>query len=380
MRVPALQHARRGASLLPSLPASAAPPALPIAAADPSDALDVAIGVAGPTPRGGGTAPLPPPPRPHLLAPHALALASQRATLQHPGVQHIGAAAAAAWTQAACVSSLPGGRSDTIYACSSGAGRSAVALIRISGPDADNALCRLLPAGQDGAPGMLPLPRTAQLASLLAPDGGLLDRALVLRFPGPRSFTGRLSSLGGGGQLSAPACWPAGLPALLQAASTQGTAQESCRHAPPRSLALCCPPNPALPIPTGEDCVELHTHGSPAVVRAVLEALRVLGLRPAEAGEFARRAFDAGKLDLTQARRSYGVGWGLGWGACPALPNTGPPATAWAALGRAYLWALARIPLCCCAGGGPSRPVGCRDREPAAAGPAAQHGRSAAAA
>jgi tRNA modification GTPase len=51
---------------------------------------------------------------------------------------------------------------------------------------------------------------------------------------------------------------------------------------------------------TGEDCAELHLHGSPAVVRAVLEALQALRLRPAEAGEFARRAFDAGKLDLTQ--------------------------------------------------------------------------------
>lgn len=41
-------------------------------------------------------------------------------------------------------------------------------------------------------------------------------------------------------------------------------------------------------------------HGSPAVVRAVLGALQAGGLRPAEAGEFSRRAFDAGKLDLTQ--------------------------------------------------------------------------------
>lgn len=54
--------------------------------------------------------------------------------------------------------------------------------------------------------------------------------------------------------------------------------------------------------PAGEDCAELHLHGSPAVVHAVQDALRELRLRPAEAGEFARRAFDAGKLDLTQAR------------------------------------------------------------------------------
>ena len=60
---------------------------------------------------------------------------------------------------------------------------------------------------------------------------------------------------------------------------------------------------------SGEDCVELHLHGSPAVVRAVLDALAALRLRPAEAGEFSRRAFDAGKLDLTQARREALEKW-----------------------------------------------------------------------
>lgn len=50
----------------------------------------------------------------------------------------------------------------------------------------------------------------------------------------------------------------------------------------------------------GEDVVELHVHGGPATVRAVLDALRRLpGVRPAGAGEFALRAFQAGKLDLT---------------------------------------------------------------------------------
>jgi len=53
---------------------------------------------------------------------------------------------------------------------------------------------------------------------------------------------------------------------------------------------------------TGEDVVELHLHGGRAVVSGVLEALAERpGLRPAEAGEFSRRAFIAGKLDLTQA-------------------------------------------------------------------------------
>jgi len=52
---------------------------------------------------------------------------------------------------------------------------------------------------------------------------------------------------------------------------------------------------------TGEDVVELHVHGGPAVVEGVLAALSALGgLRLAEAGEFTRRAFENAKLDLTQ--------------------------------------------------------------------------------
>lgn len=49
---------------------------------------------------------------------------------------------------------------------------------------------------------------------------------------------------------------------------------------------------------TGEDCAELHVHGSGAGVKAILAALRQQGLRLAEAGEFTRRAFENGKLDL----------------------------------------------------------------------------------
>jgi tRNA modification GTPase len=52
---------------------------------------------------------------------------------------------------------------------------------------------------------------------------------------------------------------------------------------------------------TGEDLAELHLHGGRAVREAALEALATLpGLRPAEPGEFTRRAFDAGKLDLAE--------------------------------------------------------------------------------
>ena len=52
---------------------------------------------------------------------------------------------------------------------------------------------------------------------------------------------------------------------------------------------------------TGEDVVEFHTHGSRAVVTAVLEALGSLrGLRLADPGEFTRQAFESGKMELTQ--------------------------------------------------------------------------------
>src|SRR6185369_6165434 len=53
---------------------------------------------------------------------------------------------------------------------------------------------------------------------------------------------------------------------------------------------------------TGEDVIELHTHGGRAVVDAVLAALgRIEGLRQAEPGEFTRRAFENGRIDLTEA-------------------------------------------------------------------------------
>nr|XP_034376566.1 tRNA modification GTPase GTPBP3, mitochondrial isoform X2 [Arvicanthis niloticus] len=65
-----------------------------------------------------------------------------------------------------------------------------------------------------------------------------------------------------------------------------------------RSLVLWFPGPQSF---TGEDCMELHVHGGPAVVSGVLQALgSVPGLRPAEAGEFTRRAFAHGKLSLTE--------------------------------------------------------------------------------
>jgi tRNA modification GTPase len=121
---------------------------------------------------------------------------------------------------------------DTIFALSSGAPPAAIAVVRVSGPQAGPALEHLC--------GRLPAPRQAHLARLNAADGTLLDQALVLWFPGPASET-------------------------------------------------------------GEDCAELQLHGGRAVVDAVYAELgRIGGLRLAEPGEFTRRAFANGKIDLLQ--------------------------------------------------------------------------------
>jgi tRNA modification GTPase len=123
---------------------------------------------------------------------------------------------------------------DTIFALSSAPGRAGVAVVRLSGSRAGAAL-------EARGGGALPSPRVASLRRLVDPARGQpLDRALVLWFPAPHSFT-------------------------------------------------------------GEDVVEFHLHGGRAVVAAVVEALSGLaGLRAAEAGEFTRRAFDGGKLDLAE--------------------------------------------------------------------------------
>lgn len=105
------------------------------------------------------------------------------------------------------------------------------------------AILRLSGPGTDaaltalGAGGLKP--RVASLRDL-SHEGQAIDQALVLRFPAPNSYT-------------------------------------------------------------GEDCAELHLHGGRAVVEAAGEALGALGLRPAYPGEFTRRAFENGRMDLAQA-------------------------------------------------------------------------------
>ena len=123
--------------------------------------------------------------------------------------------------------------SDTIFALSSGAPPAAIAIVRISGPLADEALAAMC--------GNLPDPRHATLRALKDQAGDLLDRALCLWFPGPATVT-------------------------------------------------------------GENLAELHLHGGKSVVDAILGALGTMpGLRQATPGEFTRRAFANGIIDLTEA-------------------------------------------------------------------------------
>lgn len=125
----------------------------------------------------------------------------------------------------------------TIYALSSAPGKAGVAVVRVSGPRAKQALTSCTASSTRSSW----RPRQAYFRSIQHPHTRApLDRGLVLWFPGPNSFT-------------------------------------------------------------GEDIVELHVHGGNAVVRSVLDALGELpDFRPAEQGEFAKRAFDNDKLDLTE--------------------------------------------------------------------------------
>src|SRR5579864_5391417 len=124
---------------------------------------------------------------------------------------------------------------DTIFALSTAAGAAGIAVIRVSGSRAAEALCLTQNAN-------CMRERTAELRRLFDVSTGVhIDDALVLWLPGPRSYT-------------------------------------------------------------GENTIEFQTHGGRAVTGALLAALaRLPGFRPAEPGEFTRRAVENGRMDLTRA-------------------------------------------------------------------------------
>jgi len=109
----------------------------------------------------------------------------------------------------------------------------------------------------------------------------------VVRVSGPRA-----------GDVLARMCRPEGAPAPRRAAM-RVVVDPASGETIDQALVLWFPAPRSF---TGEDVVELHLHGSRAVVGAVLEILaRLEGFAPAPAGAFARRAFDNGKMDLTEA-------------------------------------------------------------------------------
>ena len=139
---------------------------------------------------------------------------------------------------------------DTVYALSSGPmTKCGVSVIRMSGVKSKYCLEKLIEPVNSANKGKFPAPRIASLRKLYCPKTGeVLDRAIVIWFPAPNSFT-------------------------------------------------------------GEDIVEYHVHGSRAVILGLFDAFEHLddssdvargGIRPAERGEFTRMAFDNGKMDLTE--------------------------------------------------------------------------------
>ena len=121
---------------------------------------------------------------------------------------------------------------DTIVAIATPPGSGGIGVLRVSGPNVPRIVQAWL--------GEMPSPRVARLAALKDAHGALIDRALLLYFEAPHSFT-------------------------------------------------------------GEHVLEIHAHGAPVVLDALRRRVCTLGARLARAGEFAERAFLNGKLDLAQA-------------------------------------------------------------------------------
>lgn len=129
-------------------------------------------------------------------------------------------------------------RSDTIAAIATAPGAGGIGIIRVSGPDAGKILRQLFVPASSTFQGFQPW--RLHRGSVLDADGVRLDEVLAVFMPGPRSFT-------------------------------------------------------------GEDVAEWHCHGGPVLLEAVLALVLDAGARLAERGEFTRRAYLNGRMDLTQA-------------------------------------------------------------------------------
>ena len=119
---------------------------------------------------------------------------------------------------------------DTIFALSSGHGKSGVSVIRISGENLSDTFATFINKSDS-------TPRHAYFTNLRDENNDLIDQCLAIYFPAPNSFT-------------------------------------------------------------GEDVIELHTHGAPAVINKVFDFLQTKNMRMATPGEFSKRAFYNNKMDL----------------------------------------------------------------------------------
>ena len=127
---------------------------------------------------------------------------------------------------------------DTIVAVATPVGRGGIGVVRVSGPEALQVMSPMLRLRQAEVPLAAGRARFGEVVDRAS--GEVLDEAIVTYFAGPRSYT-------------------------------------------------------------GEDVVEVAVHGAPVVLEALLRACCVGGARLAEPGEFTRRAFLSGRMDLTQA-------------------------------------------------------------------------------
>ena len=128
---------------------------------------------------------------------------------------------------------------DTIAAIATIQAPSAIGIVRLTGPDTRRILDGVF-APANGRPMSAQTPRKLVFGRALDRSGGVIDEALAVLFPGPNSYT-------------------------------------------------------------GEDCAEIHCHGSPVVLDEVLAAAFARGARQARGGDFTQRAFLSGRMDLIQA-------------------------------------------------------------------------------
>ena len=128
---------------------------------------------------------------------------------------------------------------DIIAAIATGHSPTAIGIVRVSG-EGCFACCDRVFRAAGGRPFSQQGPRKMVYGEMLDDQGRVIDQGLAVRFPGAHSYT-------------------------------------------------------------GEDSAEFHCHGSPVVLRELLSALFAAGARQARAGEFTKRAFLNGRMDLTQA-------------------------------------------------------------------------------